>query len=79
MKKLEMGELVYLEENREYVVISTVKKDSQDYAFLLTTEKPYKVKFALIKYEGENLNLEILHDKSLKQELMRLFQEKLSF
>ena len=72
-----MGETVYLEENREYAVITSVDKDNETYVYLVTTDEPYKVKFAKEIWNSDNLDLEIVHEKELKEELLQLFQNKL--
>lgn len=79
MNKLKIGENLYLEENREYTVISTIQKNNYDYAYLLTTQEPYIVKFAKVTYKDDNLNLEIVKNQKEKAELLDLFQEKLKY
>lgn len=78
MKNLETGELVYLENDREYTTIITAEKDNYNYAYLVTTEAPYKVKFAKIIPSQDDIDLEIVQEPKLKEELLKLFQEKLS-
>jgi hypothetical protein len=43
----------------------------------MTTEEPYIIKFAKEIYNEEKLDLEIVHNQELKEELLKLFQNKL--
>lgn len=78
MMTLKIGEIVCLEENREYTTISVVSKDNYQYAYLVTTEEPYKVKFVKIIPNEEDINLEIVQDQNKKEELLNLFQKELN-
>lgn len=75
---LKVGETVLLENDREYAVISIVQKDDKEYAYLLTVDKPYIVKFAKIEIVNDSLNLDFVNDVETKQELLKLFQEKIA-
>ena len=77
MEKLHIGESVYLEENREYTVVSIVEKNQEEYIYIVTTNEPYKVKFAKVMYDNEKINLEIVHNQKLKEELLALFEKNL--
>ena len=77
MKKLKIGQTVYLENNREYAVANIVKKDNKEYAYLVTITEPFKVKFAEIIYNNDTLDLDIVTDNKLKEDLLVLFQEKI--
>ncbi len=77
MKYLEIGEIVYLDDNLEYVVSSIAKKDNNVYAFLTTIDEPYKIKFVKEKLENNNLILEPVTKKEEKQELLILFKKEI--
>lgn len=77
MKYLEIGEIVYLDDNLEYVVSSITKKDNNEYAFLTTIDGPYKIKFVKEKLENNNLILEPVTKKEEKQELLILFKKEI--
>ena len=74
MRKLNIGETIILD-NREYVVVSLLEKNGFDYVFLVTNTEPYIVTFAKV-LESETLDLELIN-KEEKEELFRLFQEKI--
>ena len=76
MEKLHIGETLYLEGKREYMVASIVKKNNEEYIYIVTTQEPYIIKFAKVTYNNEKLNLEIVHDQKLKEELLNLFQKE---
>lgn len=74
MRKLNIGETIILD-NREYVVVSLLEKNGFDYVFLVTNTEPYIVTFAKV-LESETLDLELINNDE-KEELFRLFQEKI--
>ena len=75
MKQLRLGTILKLDE-REYVVVATVKKENIDYVNLITTEEPYKVLFGKVINRKDDIDLEIITKKEEKIELMELFKEK---
>lgn len=78
MKSLKIGNTVYLEEEKEYVVITRNKKDDDKYVCLVATEKPHKIKFAKEIRKDDDIELEIVHNQKIKLELLDIFKDNIS-
>jgi len=77
MNNLKIGNIVNLEENKEYIIAATAKKNNFNYLYLITSEEPYKVKFAKVIIKGNEIDLEIVCENKEKEELLKLFQQEL--
>lgn len=77
MKGLTIGEIVYLNDNEEYLVSSITKKDNNKYVYLVTIKPPYKVKFAKETIKDNDLILDLITKKEEKQELLILFKKEI--
>ena len=73
MEKLNCGESVVLDNNKEYLCFKNITVDNHDYVYLITMNKPAEVAFAEQKLVDDNLTLEIINDPDFKQYLYRLF------
>lgn len=77
MKKLNIGQLVYLENEREYTVVSSIEKNNNNYVYLITTDQPYIITFAKAIWHNENLDLELITNQREKEELLELFSQEI--
>lgn len=77
MEHLKIGNVIELEENRDYVITAITKKNNYNYLYLVTIEEPYIVKFAKEIINGNTIDLEIVYLKEEKEELLKLFQKEL--
>lgn len=67
--KLIDGEIIELDDNKEYIVLKQINHNNINYVYLMTNSKPIEVMFA--KQMDDELEL-IIDDKELK-EVMDLF------
>ena len=77
MKSLKTGNTVYLEEEKEYVIITKTIKDNNKYVCLVSTEKPHKIKFAKEIMDKDGLRLETVGNKELKLQLLDKFKDNI--
>ena len=77
MKSLKTGNTVYLEEEKEYVVITKTIKDNNKYVCLVATEKQHKIKFAKEIMDKDRLRLETVGNKELKLQLLDKFKDNI--
>lgn len=59
---LEAGEVIVLDNDKEYICVSVIEKDGEIYIFLVSNFKPLEVRFARQIIDGDNLSLEIIND-----------------
>jgi len=78
MEHLKIGNIIELENNKEYVVTAITKKNNFNYLYLVTLEEPYEVKFVKEIINNNNIDLETVYKKEEKEELLELFQKELS-
>jgi len=71
---LENGEIILLNE-KEYVCISNVKLENNNYFCLMSNFKPLEIKFAK---ELDNGQLEIINNKEQKENLLQLFAKDIN-
>lgn len=71
--KLENGEVITLEDGKEYIVFNSILKEGVNYVFLISNFKPVEICFAKEIIDGENISLEIINDQKQKNELMKYF------
>lgn len=71
---LEKGEIIELENEKEYICFSSIEDNGNKYIYLVSNFKPVEIKFAKeIVVDGE-LSLEIINKQDEKEKLLRLFQ-----
>lgn len=61
---LEVGQIVELNNNKEYMVINTINLHNIRYVFLLSNFKPLEIVIASEKINGENIVLEEVKDNN---------------
>lgn len=71
--KLEVGELITLDNNKEYVCFSKINDNGIDYVYLISNFKPIEIRFAIEKINDNNIELEIINDKDQKKYVYNLF------
>ena len=71
--KLENGEVITLDDGKEYIVFNSILKEGVNYVFLISNFKPVEICFAKEIIDGENISLEIINDQKQKKELMKYF------
>lgn len=67
--KLTDGEIIELDDNKEYIVLKQEKYNNINYVYLITSSKPIEVMF--VKQIDDELEL-VVDEKELK-EVMNLF------
>lgn len=76
--KLEVGELITLDDDKEYICLSRITYEDKDYVYLMSNFKPLEVRFALENIVGEDVELTIVGDPELKKVLLELFNNKVN-
>lgn len=76
MEKLKSGEIIELNNNKEYIVFSQLVHDGVDYVYLMSNFKPLEIKFAKQFFKDNQLMVEEVSDSKLKKDLLELFQNK---
>ena len=77
MEHLKLGDIVTLEENKDYVVCAVAHKNNFNYVYLITIDEPYKVVFAKEILHEKDFDLELVGKKEEKEELLELFKKEL--
>lgn len=75
--KIETGEIITLDNNKEYICVARKDYNGSSYLYLISNFKPLEVKFAKEIIMGSEIDLEIVNEQSLKMELLPLFQQDL--
>ena len=71
--KLEVGELITLDNNKEYVCFSEINDNGIDYVYLISNFKPIEIRFAIEKTNNNDVELEIINNQEQKQYVYNLF------
>ncbi|MBR4262521.1 MAG: hypothetical protein IKQ35_04075 [Bacilli bacterium] len=74
--KLQVGEVITLSNNEEYVCVAFTNYKGSEYVYLITASKPVKVQFAKVTYQDQ-VHLTTVSDPTEKQELLKLFTGKM--
>ena len=78
MINLQIGDIIKLDENKEYVISATAKMNDNNYIYLVTLNEPYEVKFAKEIITAKDIDLEIVWDRKEKEELLEIFAKELN-
>jgi len=70
--KLENGEIITLDNNKDYIVLKQLIIENTNYIYLVTAQKPVEVLIA--RLDGDNLN-PITNEEELEK-VINLFVEK---
>lgn len=71
--KLEIGELITLDNNKEYICFSRINDNGTDYVYLISNFKPIEIRFAIEKVNNQEIELEVINNKDQKQYVYNLF------
>lgn len=74
--KINEGEIIQLDNNKEYICFSTIFDQNDYYVYLISNFKPLEVKFAKEISDGDSVSLEIINDQNQKKKLLKLFTDK---
>lgn len=74
--KINEGEIIQLDNNKEYICFSTISVQNDYYVYLISNFKPLEVKFAKEISDGDSVSLEIINDQNQKKKLLKLFTDK---
>lgn len=74
--KINEGEIIQLDNNKEYICFSTISDQNDYYVYLISNFKPLEVKFAKEISDGDSVSLEIINDQNQKKKLLKLFTDK---
>ena len=75
MKRLDIGETIVLEDQKEFICFQRIQDEGKEYVFMMSNSKPLEVFFAEEIQEGDTMRLEKVADPEKKRRLMQLFRE----
>lgn len=73
--KIEIGEVITLSNNKEYICFSTARSEGKDYLYLMSNFKPLEIKFAEQFIVEDKVNVRIINESEEKQKVLALFQK----
>ena len=76
MEKVETGEIIELDNGKEYICFSTLQDEGKEYIFLMSNFKPLEIRFARQYEQDGEILLEIVGDRATKERLLALFKAK---
>lgn len=76
MDNIEKGEVLTLDDNKEYCVIEIVEQPDGNYLYLVNTEK--EVIIGKYFFEGEDIVIDIVDDTNKVTEITNIVKERLS-
>ena len=74
--KVETGEIITLDNNKEYICFSTITHEGVDYVYLLSNFKPLEIRFAKQTIENDSAYLTIINNRAEKEMVLKLFQSQ---
>jgi len=74
--KIEKGELITLDNNKEYLCFSTLSNEGVDYIYLMSNFKPLEIKFAKQQEVNGQIEVTIINQQEEKQKVLKLFQDR---
>ena len=77
MKNLSAGEIITLDNQKEFICVSRIVEDGRSYVFLMSNFKPLEIMFAEETVEGEDLCVTIVKSQEKKMHLLNLFQTEM--
>ena len=77
--KLETGEIITLDNNKEYICCSTFSDAGIDYVFLMSNFKPLEIRFAKQRLVDDEVEITIIADENEKQRVLELFSKQKDF
>ena len=77
MEKDKVGDLIKLENGKEYVCAMEIKDNNFNYLYLITKTKPIEVKFEKYNPKEDMGSIILIGEKKEKQYILNLFQNKI--
>lgn len=72
--KVQVGEVVLLDDNKEYICFAKKEWNGDTYDYLVSNFKPLEVFFAKESFIENEIELDIVTDATEKETLLKLFQ-----
>lgn len=72
--KIEVGEAITLDNNKEYICVDTIIYNGNDYLYLISNFKPIEVMFAREEILNGEIEITEIEEQNLKLKLLELFQ-----
>lgn len=72
--KIEVGEAITLDNNKEYICVDTIIYNGNDYLYLISNFKPVEVMFAKEEIINGEIEITEIEEQNLKLKLLELFQ-----
>ena len=76
MNKLEIGEVIILDNGKEYICLDRIEQDNTSYVFLISNFTPLTFNVVIEVIEGDKIKLLNVKDVNKKEELLKLFVAK---
>ena len=73
--KIEAGEVIKLDNNKEYICFSTITDQNIDYVYLMSNFKPLEIKIAKQLNDGGKIKISIVNNQEEKKKVLKLFQD----
>ena len=78
MTEIIVGEVITLEDQKEFICFHRIRDNGKNYLYLMSNYKPLEVIFAEEIIVGDVLTIRKVHEPEEKQRLFRLFKETAS-
>ncbi len=76
IEKIKFGEIVEIEDGKEYICYCQFQEGDNDYVFLVSNFKPVEVRFAKQEIRNNQLQFDFVSDQQEKLHLLEVFQQK---
>lgn len=76
MEKIQIGEVIKLNNNKEYMCACEVQKDNFNYVYLITKTKPIEIVFAKYDISSDD-ELILIGNQKEKLEVLELFKNQI--
>lgn len=73
--KIEVGELITLSNNKEYVCFGTASDNGIDYVYLMSNFKPLEIKFGEQTIVDGQIQVRIINNQEEKEKVLTLFEQ----
>lgn len=77
MEPIQLGELIVMEDEREYIAFADLEEGGR-YLFLISNFEPTEVKIVRERIDGERLMLDLVEDLETKSRLLPRFQAQIA-
>ena len=74
---LEVGELITLTNDKEFLVVNTLQLHSNNYAYLMTITEPVEISIVNVKNESGTIILEEVKDKAELEYILDQFSSSI--